>query len=190
MNPTFDYHALAPAIVLSATIILVLVADFFFPDRDRWQTSRIASFGVLAAMIPGLEMAAGYPLEVVEAAGVVGSLAQRDRVRVERPYLEMLAPARFERGMRAPQAQQARIARAHAGVGRVVGYYREFLGRFPTPAACAEAPVADVVRAWQGLGYNRRAVNLHRCARAVVADHGGRRYPAASSWRGRTSTGP
>jgi A/G-specific adenine glycosylase len=59
------------------------------------------------------------------------------------------------------------------GVDRVIGYYHAFLAAFPTPAACAAAPVGDVVRLWAGLGYNRRAVNLHRCARAVVDAHGG-----------------
>jgi A/G-specific adenine glycosylase len=58
-------------------------------------------------------------------------------------------------------------------VPRVVARYEDFVARFPTPAACAAAPVADVVRAWAGLGYNRRAVNLHRTARVVVDRHGG-----------------
>lgn len=57
-------------------------------------------------------------------------------------------------------------------VPRVVPRWRAFLTRFPTVAACAAAPVADVVDEWAGLGYNRRAVALHRCARACVADHG------------------
>jgi A/G-specific adenine glycosylase len=59
-------------------------------------------------------------------------------------------------------------------VARVVPAYRPFLARFPTPASCAAAPVGDVVRAWAGLGYNRRAVNLHRTASVVVERHGGR----------------
>lgn len=58
-------------------------------------------------------------------------------------------------------------------VPRVVGRWQPFLDEFPTPTACASAPVGDVVRAWAGLGYNRRALNLHRCATAVVAHHGG-----------------
>lgn len=58
-------------------------------------------------------------------------------------------------------------------VARVVGRYEAFLERWPTPASCASAPVADVVTAWAGLGYNRRAVNLHRCATVVVDLHGG-----------------
>lgn len=59
-------------------------------------------------------------------------------------------------------------------VTRVEPRYLDFLARFPTPAGCAEAPAADIVRAWAGLGYNRRAVNLHRAAQAIVACHGGR----------------
>lgn len=58
-------------------------------------------------------------------------------------------------------------------VPRVQTRWPQFLARFPTAAACAAASVGDVVRAWEGLGYNRRAVNLHRCAVAVVAEHGG-----------------
>ncbi|NNE75087.1 MAG: A/G-specific adenine glycosylase [Acidimicrobiales bacterium] len=59
-------------------------------------------------------------------------------------------------------------------VSRVVPKYHAFLDRFPTLADCAAAPQADVVKMWAGLGYNRRAVNLHRCARQVAADHDGR----------------
>jgi A/G-specific adenine glycosylase len=58
-------------------------------------------------------------------------------------------------------------------VPRVVPRYEAFLRRFPTPAHCARSPVGDVIEEWAGLGYNRRAVNLHRCAAAVVRDHGG-----------------
>ena len=54
-------------------------------------------------------------------------------------------------------------------VPRVVPRYLEWLERWPTADALAAAPRADVIRAWQGLGYNRRAVNLHRAAQAVAA---------------------
>ncbi|HXF73820.1 MAG TPA: A/G-specific adenine glycosylase, partial [Actinomycetota bacterium] len=57
---------------------------------------------------------------------------------------------------------------------RVVPRYRAFLGRFPSVRALAAAPRADVLRAWSGLGYNRRAVLLHEAARALARDHGGR----------------
>jgi A/G-specific adenine glycosylase len=56
-------------------------------------------------------------------------------------------------------------------VERVVPRYLEWLERWPTVQALANASTADVIRAWQGLGYNRRGVNLHRAAR-VVARHG------------------
>lgn len=59
-------------------------------------------------------------------------------------------------------------------VDRVIPYYEAFLDRFPTVADLAVAPVAEVIRAWAGLGYNRRAVNLQRTAQAVVTEHGGR----------------
>ena len=53
-------------------------------------------------------------------------------------------------------------------VERVVPRYVEWLERWPSAAALAAAPLADVIRAWQGLGYNRRAVNLHRAAQHVA----------------------
>jgi len=53
-------------------------------------------------------------------------------------------------------------------VARVVPKYLAFVERFPSADVCAAAPVAEVVRLWAGLGYNRRAVNLHRTAVAVV----------------------
>src|SRR5215469_15087015 len=52
------------------------------------------------------------------------------------------------------------------GVDRVAQKYDAFLTRFPNFQALAEAPRVEVLRAWAGLGYNRRAVNLHECARA------------------------
>src|SRR5207249_9662109 len=58
-------------------------------------------------------------------------------------------------------------------VSRVVPKYEGFLARFPEPASCATAPAADTVRLWAGLGYNRRALNLHRAARVVTDRHGG-----------------
>lgn len=58
-------------------------------------------------------------------------------------------------------------------VARVEPRYQQFLEAFPSPAACASASLGAVVTAWAGLGYNRRAVNLHRCAVALVTEHGG-----------------
>jgi A/G-specific adenine glycosylase len=58
-------------------------------------------------------------------------------------------------------------------VERVVPKYEQFLRDFPDAATCAAAPPGAVLRAWEGLGYNRRAVNLHRAAMAITADHDG-----------------
>jgi A/G-specific adenine glycosylase len=53
-------------------------------------------------------------------------------------------------------------------VERVVPRYCEWLQRWPTVESLARAPLGDVIRAWQGLGYNRRAVSLHRAAQRVA----------------------
>lgn len=58
-------------------------------------------------------------------------------------------------------------------VARVVPAYRAFLARFPTPNRCAAATPGEVIGAWAGLGYNRRALHLHRAAVLVVDRHGG-----------------
>jgi A/G-specific adenine glycosylase len=56
-------------------------------------------------------------------------------------------------------------------VERVVPRYVDWLERWPTAEALAAAPPADVIRAWQGLGYNRRGLNLLRAAQHIAA-HG------------------
>jgi len=58
-------------------------------------------------------------------------------------------------------------------VARVVPRYLDWLERWPTVESLAATVPADVIRAWQGLGYNRRAVNLHRAAKMVA----GRGWP-------------
>jgi A/G-specific adenine glycosylase len=55
-------------------------------------------------------------------------------------------------------------------VERVVPRYLAWLGRWPTIESLAAAPAGEVIRAWQGLGYNRRAVSLHRAAQHVAAN--------------------
>lgn len=63
--------------------------------------------------------------------------------------------------------QQTRVEQA-------LPYYRAFLGRFPTVRDLAAAPPDEVLALWQGLGYYRRALQLHAAARQVVERHGGR----------------
>ena len=64
-------------------------------------------------------------------------------------------------------AQQTQAARA-------AERWERFMARFPTVEALAAASLADVLREWQGLGYDRRGMNLWRAARVIVRDHGGR----------------
>lgn len=59
-------------------------------------------------------------------------------------------------------------------VAAVTGYFARFTERWPTVGDLAAAEDADVMAAWAGLGYYARARNLLACARAVVAEHGGR----------------
>ena len=53
-------------------------------------------------------------------------------------------------------------------VGRVIPRYLHWLERWPTAECLAAAPRSEVIREWQGLGYNRRAVNLHRAAERIA----------------------
>lgn len=57
-------------------------------------------------------------------------------------------------------------------ISRVADKWAAFMEAFPSVQVLAAASPADVLRAWRGLGYNRRALNLHRAARAIVAEHG------------------
>jgi A/G-specific adenine glycosylase len=65
-------------------------------------------------------------------------------------------------------------------VATVKAYYGKFLRLWPTVEALASAPTEAVMGAWAGLGYYARARNLHACAKAVAAEHGGR-FPATET---------
>jgi A/G-specific adenine glycosylase len=65
-------------------------------------------------------------------------------------------------------------------VRAVAPYFLRFLERWPDVGALAAAPLDDVLKLWAGLGYYARARNLHACAQAVVARHGGR-FPATEA---------
>ena len=72
--------------------------------------------------------------------------------------------------------QQTRVA-------AVLEHYRRWMERFPSVAALAEASEPEVLAAWSGLGYYRRARMLHRAAQAVVAEHGGQLPRTAAELR-------
>ena len=98
-----------------------------------------------------------------------GLLAWYDRNRRELPW-------RAAPGARADpyHVWLSEIMLQQTTVATVGPYFRAFLARWPTLEALAEAPLDDVLHAWQGLGYYARARNLHACAGAVVLRHGGR----------------
>ncbi|MEX1009117.1 MAG: NADH-quinone oxidoreductase subunit N [Acidimicrobiia bacterium] len=78
MNPSVDFHAIAPEIVLTAAILVVLVADLIWPERSRFTSSRIASIGVLAALVPVITLAADgsqLPRDLFGGAFVVDNYA-------------------------------------------------------------------------------------------------------------------
>jgi A/G-specific adenine glycosylase len=75
-------------------------------------------------------------------------------------------------------------------VDRVRPKYESFLAQFPTLESLAAASPGDVIRAWAGLGYNRRALNLQRTARAVMDEHGGRFPDTPESLRALPGIGP
>lgn len=75
-------------------------------------------------------------------------------------------------------------------VERVIPKYRAFLEAFPTLQALAEAQPADVIRLWAGMGYNGRAVRLHKLARVVVEHHGGELPRSAAELRRLPGIGP
>ncbi len=68
----------------------------------------------------------------------------------------------------------AEVMSQQTGIERVGPAWRRFVDSWPSPAALADAGTHDLLVAWSGLGYNRRALSLREAARRVVADHGAR----------------
>ena len=105
------------------------------------------------------QVPAPLPEELREA--ILGWYATRGRTLPFRdtadPYAILVSEA---------MAQQTQAARAGEA-------WTRFMATFPTVHALADATPADVLRAWQGLGYNRRAINLQRAARIIVEEHDG-----------------
>ena len=54
---------------------------------------------------------------------------------------------------------------------RVIAKYEQFIAQFPTIHVLAQAQQANVIKAWQGLGYNSRALSLHKTAQKIVQEH-------------------
>ena len=59
-------------------------------------------------------------------------------------------------------------------VSRVIPKYEHFIEKYPTPKKCSDAPASSIIEEWEGLGYNRRAINLHRASQMIVETHSGK----------------
>ena len=75
-------------------------------------------------------------------------------------------------------------------VPRVLEKYVQFMELFPTVQKLSKAPLGDVLRAWQGLGYNRRAKMLHACAQEIVRMQNGVFPSNTSALRSLPGIGP
>ena len=109
--------------------------------------------------------------------------------------LEWYRPRRhayaWRRGRRSPyRTLVSEVMLQQTQAARVEPIFEAFIARFPDVGALAEASRADVLRAWAGLGYNRRGVALHEAARAVVREHGGRMPKDGDALRRLPGVGP
>jgi len=103
-----------------------------------------------------------------------GLLAWYDKHRRDLPWRKSRDPYRI--WISEIMLQQTRVA-------AVLEHYRFFLKRFPNIRAVAAASESDVLAAWSGLGYYRRARMLHQCAQKIVSEHAGR-FPRTSEQLG------
>jgi A/G-specific adenine glycosylase len=132
------------------------------PDPGRRGTA-----GILPCVAPVRASARSLPADVVGFRAALLAWFERD------------GRALAFRAPRDPDPWSVLVSEVMAQqtqVGRVAERWRGFMDRYPTPVALAEAPTGDVIRAWRGVGYNRRAIDLQRAARAIVAAGG--RVPA------------
>ena len=155
-------------------------------DQSAWDGYRDAGGALVPLELRGrFELADGPltvggpgPVVADSDAGAVHFAAPRGAAvseRAGRPLLDWYGRVRRPLPWRATRDPYAllvsEVMLQQTQAARVVPYYETFLARFPDPAALAAAPARDVLAAWSGLGYNRRALALQRAA-AVVAERG------------------
>jgi A/G-specific adenine glycosylase len=88
------------------------------------------------------------------------------------------------------QVLVAEVMSQQTGIERVGQAWRSFVDRWPTPGHLAAARTHELLAAWAGLGYNRRALALREAARTIVADHGGRVPASVDALEGLPGIGP
>ena len=157
---------------------------------DNSEGVRIERVGVLARIDDVDAEQAG----ILKVRCVGGSRFRLREAPVQQPNGLWVGPAELieDDAPRLPERalQPAVEALQQAQVATVLGYYGRFLERFPDVQALAAAPLDDVLALWSGLGYYSRARNLHRCAQAVVSQHGGLFPPSSQALATLPGIGP
>ena len=136
-------------------------------------------------------------------ASVADALLGRVEPSHERAFRETL-PAWFDGARRAMPWREsdaegrrdpyrvwlAEVMLQQTRVETAIPYFERFTAAYPTVEALAAAPLDEVLKAWEGLGYYSRARNLHRAAQAVVRDHGGQVPDAREAFAALPGVGP
>lgn len=115
-------------------------------------------------------------------------------VSVRRALLSWFEPRRsaypWRRGVTPYRVLVSEIMLQQTQASRVATAFRSFVKRFPSVRSLAAASRPDVLAAWSGLGYNRRAVALHEAARVIVTQHRGRFPRRAAALQRLPGVGP
>lgn len=124
------------------------------------------------------------------AAPVKGKLDEEARVALRDWFTAQAADLPWRRERRPYRIWLAEVMLMQTRVATVLRYYERFLEAFPDPAALAAAPLAEVLKRWEGLGYYTRARNLHRAARIISEQRAGQLPQSYEEWLALPGIGP
>ncbi len=125
------------------------------PRKDKLQTTLVAEDRIFSRTFDPVTGISGFQQMVLEHYHQHGRpMAWRDTTDPYRIFVSEI------------MLQQTQVE-------RVSVKYPEFLAAFPDFPALAQAPLADILAVWQGMGYNRRAISLQKCAQRVMDEYGG-----------------
>jgi A/G-specific adenine glycosylase len=116
----------------------------------------------------------GRPMSVPGVKKITPSLVAQFRVRIYQHYTEhgRMMPWRSSREPYHIVVSEIMLQQTQAE--RVVPKYKRFISVFPDFISLAQAPLRDILKLWQGLGYNRRAISLQKISQRVVGEYGGK----------------